>query len=222
LRTEIAKQIEACQPFRSVDDLRRRTELNHAEITTLAEIGALNILGMKRREALWQIERAWRPAGALYEEFDEQTGGSPLREMTVSERMNADYRGTGVTVGPHPMRLLRQELDARNILSAAALRRVANEQRVRIAGSVIARQRPSTAKGVLFISLEDETGISNVIVPVKVLERHRMACVSEPFIEVEGRVQSAHRVVNVRAENIQPMRATAPVSPALMSSHDFH
>jgi error-prone DNA polymerase len=271
LRTEVAKQIEAAQPFASVDDLRRRTSLNHSEVTTLAEIGALNIFGMRRREALWQIERAWRPAGPLYEEqltdsppqafspsrllassppltasermADQYSPSlllsfspthsdnegmrplekpSPLRDMTIDERMNADYRGTGVTLGPHPMTLRRAELRARQVYSAAEVRDVPNGKRVRVAGSVIARQRPSTARGVLFISLEDETGIANVIVPVKILERYRMACVSESFIEVVGIMQSAYGVFNVRAERVEPLRTGSPIESGLMLSHDFH
>src|SRR5262249_53498886 len=157
---------------------------------TLAHIGALNSFGYDRRSALWQAERAVRPSGELFSEAEEagEAGEAewfdapdppllvpslqpppapdpfPLRPMTESERLVADYAGTGLTVGRHPMALRRDELAMRGVLRAIDLRAERNGRRVRIAGMVITRQRPGTAKGFVFLTLEDETGIANIIV----------------------------------------------------------
>jgi error-prone DNA polymerase len=142
---------------------------------------------------------------------------SPLKEMTVLEQLVADYAGTGVTVGPHPMTLRRKEMQARGVMRAIDLGRGENGARVRVAGSVIVRQRPGTAKGFVFLSLEDETGIANVIVTPGLFARHRLALVSEPFLLVEGILQTQDGVVSVRAARVEPLPRLAHVVP----SHDF-
>ncbi|MGH9222176.1 MAG: hypothetical protein ACRD1W_22900, partial [Vicinamibacterales bacterium] len=153
------------QRFRSIDDLARRIPIRRDEIAMLAEIGALNSLGHDRRSAMWQVERAIRPAGELFnstlEPWNDGTvepGRSPLEEMNVSERLVADYTGTGLTVGPHPLTFRRRELAMKGVLPAIALPKTKSGRRVRTAGMVITRQRPGTAKGFVFLTLEDETG----------------------------------------------------------------
>jgi error-prone DNA polymerase len=144
-------------------------------------------------------------------------GQSPLREMTALERLTADYAGTGVTLGRHPMALRRAALAARGVARAVELARGVNGARVRVAGSVIVRQRPGTAKGFVFLSLEDETGIANVIVTPGLFARWRTTLVTEPFLLVEGVLQRQDGVVSVRAARVEPLPRLSHVVP----SHDF-
>jgi error-prone DNA polymerase len=138
--------------------------------------------------------------------------------MNVEERLVADYAGTGLTVGRHPMYYRRAELRSSNILSAAELRTRRDGEYVRTAGCVIARQRPGTAKGFIFISMEDETGIANVIVTPDMYERDRLVVSRSKFLLVEGPLQNQDNVIHVKAA-----RLTALSDRALeMRSHDFH
>ena len=213
----------AATPFTSVDDLARRVpELQKRELVFLAEVGALNFLGpahrMHRRDALWQVERACRRTGPLLERIEEPDGSSPLEVMTSEERLVADFHGTGMTVGPHPMAYYRVELNAMGVLRAIDLGGVRNGTWVRVAGAVIARQRPGTAKGFVFLSLEDETGISNAIITPDVFAEHRFTIVDGKFLLVEGRLQNVDNVISVKADRVEIL----PVSNAAVTSHDFH
>ena len=247
-------------PFTSVQDLARRVpELRKDELTTLAEIGALNAIGnspqrhrfverwasppgptgiplagrgrpalqegyvpgekvFHRRDALWQVERAVRWSGPLLDELPEIDGESPLAAMTHEERLVADFRTTGLTVGPHPMQYRRAEMKKLGIYRASDLAHLPNGRRLRIGGCVIARQRPGTAKGMMFMSLEDETGIANAIVAPGLLHKNRVLLISERFLMIEGILQNQDNVIHLRAEKISPLRVTR----AETSSHDFH
>jgi error-prone DNA polymerase len=206
--------------FASLAQLIARTGVNRGELATLAEIGALEAFGKDRRSALWQIERAVRPAGRLFETETESTApaGSPLRPMTPVERVIADYAGTGLTVGPHPMALRRAELAMRGVLRSTDLSSARHGRRVRIAGAVITRQRPGTAKGFVFLTLEDETGIANIIVRPDLFDRQRLTIVGEPFLLVEGTLQQQEGVTSVKADRVQGFAGATPETP----SHDFH
>ena len=194
--------------FGSIDDLIKRTAVNKRELTRLAEIGALNAFGMKRREALWQIEKAWRPSGPLFEETEKtkQEQGSPLEQMNIVERAVADFAGTGLTIGPHPMALERQRLDRESICAAAELPHLRDGSRVRVAGGVIVRQRPGTAKGFFFITMEDETGLANIIVRPQLYEQERTLLTTQSFLIVEGVLQNQDGVTSVRAERLQGLQ----------------
>jgi len=287
--------------FRSIEDLIARTGVNREELATLAEIGALNAFGHHRREALWQVERAIRPAGELFEEEDRRQetedridesvissqyavasrgtedssknqearsqlatpepvgrpfgeGGNsesrfpspeprvpdpgsreltpspplapspqppvpcPLPPMSLTERLVADYEGTHLTIGPHPMALRRRELSLRGVLRASDLPRERQGRRIRVAGTVITRQRPGTAKGFVFLTLEDETGISNIIVRPDVFARERLVILEEPFLLVEGILQNQENVTAVRAERCEGIAGV----PIEVNSHDFY
>jgi error-prone DNA polymerase len=220
LREAAAARITAARqarPFASVDDLCARAGLSHAEVTALADVGALGSLGLRRRDALWQAERAARPSGPLFAGHAPAAEPSPLREMTVAERLVADYRGTGVTVGPHPMALRRADWARLGVTPAAGLAALAGGRRVRVAGAVVVRQRPGTAKGFVFLSLEDETGIANAIVRPALFERARATLVHEPYLLVDGVLQHQDGVTAVQATAVRPLRAGAAVP-----SHDFH
>jgi error-prone DNA polymerase len=206
------------KPFDSVDDLVARAGLGREEAATLAESGALGSLGLRRRAALWQAARAVHGPGPLWAGRAPAPEPSPLPEMTAAERLVADYRGTGVTVGPHPMALVRAACARQGVVPAAALARVPDGRRVRIAGAAIVRQRPGTAKGVVFLSLEDETGIANAIVLPALFARARAVLVAAPFLLVEGICQHQDGVTAVRATAVHALAAGEARVPA----HDFH
>src|SRR5437667_264763 len=209
------------RPFEGIDDLVRRVpELQKAELVTLSEIGALNSLGsgVHRRTALWQVERAARPAGPLLDAIPEQMELSPLRQMTDEERLVADFHGSGMSTGPHPMTYCREALSKLQVKRACDLPRVPDGQCTRVAGCVIARQRPGTAKGFVFLSLEDETGISNVIVNPDLYEKYRVVINREKFLRVEGVLQNQDHTISIKAARVLPISITA----AETQSHDFH
>jgi error-prone DNA polymerase len=220
--------------FDSLEDFVAKTHIRRDELATLAEIGALNAFGYHRRSALWQIEKAIRPAGELFEESPSSPsphlraspygGGarppepdSPLRPMSPPERLLADYAGTSLTIGPHPMALRRAELALRGVLRATDLPRGRHGRRVRVAGAVITRQRPGTAKGFVFLTLEDETGIANIIVQPDLFSAHKSIIVGEPYLLVEGTLQIQEGVTSVKAERVLPLIGAGPEP----QSHDF-
>ncbi len=246
-------------PFASIQDLACRVpELRKDELTTLAEIGALNSVastvasteypvpsktliipiperkreanesrnsvlgtrysGLHRRDALWQVERAVRGSGPLLEKLPEPDSPSPLQPMNHEERMVADFHGTGLTVGPHPMAYRREWLNAMGIRRASELRDIPSGKRLRIGGCVIVRQRPGTAKGFVFLSLEDETGVANAIIAPDLFHRNRLMLASERFLAIEGILQNQDNVISVKAERVLPLFVTK----AETVSHDFH
>jgi error-prone DNA polymerase len=211
--------------FQSADDMVTRVPtLNRKELMLLAQVGALNSLNgiTHRRDALWQVERAGRLEGPLLhqkvEALREETSSLPLHQMSTEERLIADYAGTGLTIGKHPMAYRREALRRENILSADELRTRRDGEFVRTAGCVIARQRPGTAKGFIFISMEDETGIANVIVTPDLYERERLVVTRSKFIVVEGPLQNQDNVIHVKATHLRPLfDQTLEVR-----SHDFY
>jgi len=253
-------------PFTSIHDLTRRVpELRKDELTTLAEIGALNAVGnpprrhpstalragsdtenhktsshgfpriltdssnhqnstinnsasLHRRDALWQVERAVRGSGPLLEQQAEPDSPSPLAPMNHEERLVADFHGTGLTVGPHPMAYRREWLNAMGIRRASELRDMPSGKRLRIGGCVITRQRPGTAKGFVFVSLEDETGVANAIITPDLFHQNRLLLASERFLAIEGILQNQDNVISVKAERVLPLFVTK----AETISHDFH
>jgi error-prone DNA polymerase len=212
--------------FRSAEDLALRVpSLNRKELTLLARIGALNQLEgiVHRRDALWQIEWAGKPEGPLLRQRSdwlcEGNKRLPLRRMNTEERLVADYSGTGLTVGKHPMHYRRRELRSQGILSSEDLRNCRDGQFVRTAGCVIARQRPGTAKGFIFLSMEDEVGIANVIVTPDLYERDRVVVTQSKFLLVEGRLQNQDDgVIHVKASRLLALSN----SGLDLRSHDFH
>jgi error-prone DNA polymerase len=203
-------------PFASLDDFAGRCALQAGETEILASVGALGCFGLSRRAALWQAARLGRPAGPLLEALAEPEP-SPLPEMTRIEQTEADYRGTQLTLGPHPLSYRRQQLRRRGIVAAADLIHYRNGDLVRTAGAVIVRQRPSTAKGILFMTLEDETGMSQAIVSAELLQKHRRLIVGSPGLVVEGVLQKRDGSVSVRGE-----RFWAIEDMLALPSYDFH
>ena len=197
--------------------------LNRKELVVLARIGALNSLGdvEHRRDALWQVEQAGRPVGPLLQSASAQANGNeamPLKRMTTDERLTADYAGTGLTTGPHPLAYHREKFRSAGLVSADDLTRLPNHHSVRVAGCVIARQRPGTAKGFVFLSLEDETGIANVIFTPDAFEQNRVVVTRSRFVCVEGPLQHQDGVIHIKAQRI----ATLDISDIEIRSHNFH
>ncbi|MBM3268458.1 MAG: error-prone DNA polymerase [Candidatus Sericytochromatia bacterium] len=202
------------RPFGSLADFMRRVPLHGDEVEQLAAIGALAPLmppgtaGGGRREALWQVQgladyRRGLLAGA--EPADEPF---ELETMSPMEELVADIRGTGVSTGEHPMSFARDDLRRRGILAAADLPAVPSGQWVQVGGTVIVRNRPPTAKGMLFLSLEDETGLVNVVCTPDVYDRHRSAILTSGALVIGGRLERRDGVTNIRAEQAEPLRTS--------------
>ncbi len=235
--------------FASVDELVNRTRIRREELQTLADIGAFASFGYERREALWQVEKAIRPAGELFQAENQGLGigdwgldqhadhanagynqslipnrksleeeQCPLPPMSAEQRLVADYAGTRLTIGPHPMAMRRSELAMRGVLRAIDLPRARNGRRIRVAGTVITRQRPGTAKGFVFLTLEDETGIANVIIRPDLFDRERFAVLEQPFLLVDGILQNQDGVTSIKAEHLHGLGGLA----IDVDSHDFH
>lgn len=211
--------------FHSAEDLALRVpSLDRRELTLLARIGALNKLtGIgHRRNALWKVERASKIERPLLRQNSQwlldDSEAQPLQQMNVEERLVADYAGTGLTTGRHPMSHRRSELRQLGIRSAKELKECRNGEFIRTAGCVIARQRPGTAKGFIFISMEDETGIANVIVTPDLYDRDRLVVTRSKFLLVEGFLQNQDRVVHVKAIRLITLSDNALET----RSHDFH
>jgi error-prone DNA polymerase len=216
-------QARSLAPFTSIESLVQRVpELSKNNLAMLAEIGALNRIcpdqPMHRRDALWQVEKASRPAGPLLKTIVEDHGPSPLQQMQTQERLIADYHGTSLTTGPHPMAYCRENLQAAGVKSAIELKNTPHGREATIAGCVIARQRPGTAKGLIFMTLEDETGHARVIIMPDFYDQNRNAVLRERFVMVSGKVQNVDAIVHLKAEKIERFE-NAGIE---VSSHDFH
>jgi error-prone DNA polymerase len=234
LREATAQRIEGAQPFASADDLANRAKVRNDQLTKLAYAGALGSLGLTRRAALWQASKAAKAAGELFEEQLPVAGGrwpehlrqpatghrqltSPLPEMSPSENTLADYAAMEMTAGPHLLEHFRERLRRENVLAAADLKRVPNGSRVATAGAVIVRQRPGTAKGFVFLTLEDETGLSQAIVNPPLFAEYRNVILRSSGLIVEGIVQNTEGQSSVRAEKFWPLDGLQDIQ-----SHDFH
>jgi error-prone DNA polymerase len=227
----IVRQRQA-QQFDSLDDFKRRVPFSKDELRRLAELGALNCFAEHRRAAMWEVEETLhddllvrsRVVAAFVsnaESRKQELGTSastisPLVRMTLPERVKADYETMNLTTGPHPMKLLREGLP--NIWRAIDLPHARHGSIIQIAGNVICRQRPGTAKGFVFISLEDETGVSNAIVEPELFEHFRLVITEEAFLLIEGEVQNSDNVILIKALEIRPLLHEQLVGS---ESHDF-
>ena len=213
------------QPFTSLRDLVCRVpELQKDEITALAELGALNALPKQkkdrhRRGALWQAELALQPVGDLLEPAVDESVASPLEVMTEGQRTFADFSNSGLSIGAHPMAYFRNRVREMGVMDAATAKAQRDGMLLKVAGCVITRQRPGTAKGFVFMSLEDETGIVNIIVQPDLFDRRRQACTTAPYVLVKGVLQSITGVISVKAGDIEELSFR---EAAVMPSHDFH
>ncbi|HZT84945.1 MAG TPA: error-prone DNA polymerase [Gaiellaceae bacterium] len=222
-----AEVVAANRPYSSVRELAQRTGLSDDELRALAESGACDCFGLPRRELLWQLGLVPRPAsvpgtGGELKQLAlplEPTVATPeLPEPTVWERMLADYRTTSLSVGVHPLELLRPHLPP-GTLSSEELRKRPHRAEVSFAGLVVARQRPATANGVVFMLLEDERAQVNLIVLPQVYERFRALARSEPLLLVRGRYEHADRNRNIVVGELVSL---APLARSLTDGADVH
>ncbi len=204
---------EANGPFRDVGDLARRASLSRDGLEALVKGGACDGFGRKRRDLLWELGLALRPqtvpgtngeAKQLPLSLDPTAATPELRDLTRWERMLADYRVTGMSVGVHPLELLRPHLPP-GTLSSAELHEQPHGRTVAFAGMTVARQRPSTAKGVVFMLLEDEHGQVNLIVPSAVYDRFRATVRAEPLVLARGRFERVGENRNVLVSEIESL-----------------
>jgi error-prone DNA polymerase len=214
-------------PFGSVRELAQRTSLADRRLELLVSSGACDAFGKPRRSLLWElglVPRAQTVPGSRGEEkqlalpLDPTAETPPLPEQTVWERMLSDYRTTRLTVGVHPLALLRAHLPPR-VISTAQLPEARHGQRVALAGMAVARQRPATANGIVFMLLEDELGMFNVIVPPPVYDRHRALVRGEPLLLVHGRFERHERNQNVLADRIETL---GPLARRISEEQDVH
>jgi len=238
---ELVRQRQDRQ-FDSLEDFKRRVPLSKEELRTLAELGALNCFAEHRRAAMWEVEKTlhddllgsaggppassggspaerclWQAAANGRPAACAPQSESPLAPMTLPEQVKADYETMNLTTGPHPMKLLRESLP--DIWRATDLVQAKHGSIIQIAGNVICRQRPGTAKGFVFISLEDETGVSNAIVDPNLFERFRLLITEEVFLLIEGEVQNSDGVVLIKTRDIKALPHEQLVGS---DSHDFH
>ncbi len=222
LREEVGRRIEAERtraPFASLADFTARTAPNRRELDGLAYSGAFACFGLSRREALWQAAAVERDPKSLLAGIEPKRGTtSPLPGMSALDETRADYSTMGLTAGPHLMAHLRERLKARGVLSADETTKVENGTWVKTAGLVIVRQRPGTAKGFFFLTLEDETGISNAIVLPDLFQKHRALLRGAAILQVEGIMQKRDGVMLIKAQRFEELK----LSGALPRSHDFH
>jgi error-prone DNA polymerase len=225
---EIVEQRDA-RPLASIEDLKQRVpQIQKDEFRALASVGALNFISSKapvhRRTALWQVESASRPSGPLFKaqqrvaDAERSSFSSPLEPMNREERITADFRGTALTLGAHPLAQHRSRLDRQGVVLCSKLASLPDGTFVSVAGAVIARQRPGTAKGFVFLSLEDETGIANIIIAPPLFEKEHTTVVHQSFLIVRGTLQNQDGVISVKAGRIEPF----VFLQTKMSSHDFH
>jgi len=225
---EIVEQRDA-RPLASIEDLKQRVpQIQKDEFRALASVGALNFISgqapVHRRTALWQVESASRPSGPLFKaqqkvaDPERSSFSSPLEPMNREERITADFRGTALTLGAHPLAQHRSRLDHQGVMLCSQLASLPDGTFVSVAGAVIARQRPGTAKGFVFLSLEDETGIANIIIAPPLFEKEHTTVVHQSFLIVRGTLQNQDGVISVKAGRIEPF----VFLQTKMSSHDFH
>ena len=219
LPRRVGRRIEAARrehPFADAGDLQRRADLGPRELDLLAYGGALRGFGLDRREALWQAARLGKDAGPLFDDEPDRAP-SPLAPMSALEETLADFQSAGLSVGPHPMAYVRAELARRGVKTTAELDPLPAGLTVRFAGSVIVRQRPGTARGMLFLTLEDETGMAQAIITPTLMQEHRRLIIESPGLVVEGTLQKRDGSLSVKAERFWPLPRLAETP-----SHDWH
>jgi error-prone DNA polymerase len=222
-----AEAVVAARPYHSIREIAQRTGLSEDELRALVESGACDCFGLRRRELLWQLGLVPRPASVpgtageakqLALPLDPTVQTPELPEPTVWERMLTDYRTTGLSVGVHPLTLLRPHLPP-GTLSSEELRAQPHRADVQFAGLVVARQRPATANGVVFMLLEDEEAQVNLVIAPQVYERFRATVRGEPLLLVRGRYEHSDRNRNIL---VRELVSLAPLARRLTDGADVH
>jgi error-prone DNA polymerase len=203
-----------------VDEFARRTGLGQAVVCRLAEADAFATLGGPRRQALWDAlaQPTRRQPLPLWDSQDEGEPSAALPAATMQEEVRADYETLGLTLRPHPLSFYRAEFERLDVTPAAQLHELPDRRQVKLAGLIILRQRPGTGKGITFVTLEDETGIANLVVNKPVWERfHQVARHSNAWF-VRGRLEQRHGVIHVIVQHLQDLHDELA---QLVQSRDF-
>jgi error-prone DNA polymerase len=191
-----------CRPYRSPAELARRSLLPRAALTLLAASDAFRSMGLDRRAALWAVKPLGETPLPLFAGLAPAEPAVELPEMALGEHVAEDYATLGLSLKRHPVAFLRASLTARRILRCAALGDAPDGRRVEVAGLVLVRQRPGTASGVIFMTLEDETGIANIIVWPRTFETFRRVVMAGRLVAVRGIVQKEGIVIHVVSERL--------------------
>jgi error-prone DNA polymerase len=202
--------------FTDTADLTTRCDLSTEQLERLAHVGALASLGLSRRAALWQVSEIGGRKGPLLAGLPPEKS-SPLHEMRPLDETVADYAGLHLTTGPHLMAYVRSEMERLGAVAISSLEKTPDGTDVRVAGAVIVRQRPGTAKGFVFLTMEDETGMVQAIIHPTLYRQHRALIVGTPVLMVEGPLQKQDGTISVKARSFHPVSAHATVE-----SHDFY
>jgi error-prone DNA polymerase len=231
LGEDAGKRVDAAKPFADVEDLAARAQLDRKELVALAESGALDPLAGGRRDAIWKVV-APRPVD-LYEGLDIDREKPKLARMSRAEQLVLDYERTGVSIADHPMKLLRPRLGKR-IKHSKDLLAMRSGERVSTAGLVICRQRPGTASGVVFVTMEDEHGFSNLVLWARVFEKFQHIATTARLLVAHGKIERSddpkgfkppdigapQSVVYVIVDRLE--RADAELPNMASASRDFH
>jgi error-prone DNA polymerase len=218
-RERLEPLLEGRRPS-SLDEWARQSGLTVTQLRSLAEAGAFDALWPNRRSALWELLKHARGAAGPLAPVATDHRPAPVPALAPAELTEADYRVTGMSPAGHPMRHLREAMRTLGVVTAAGLVKRKDGDWVTVAGLVICRQRPGTAKGFCFVTLEDETGLANVVVTPKLFEAHRKLIVQSPILVVRGVLQEEQGVLNVRGRTFAAPDAHAGAQFA--ASHDFH
>jgi error-prone DNA polymerase len=208
MRADVAARIMAArdEPYRDLEDIQRRAGIGAAHVRRLAEADAMRSMFIDRRQALWEA-KGLKDAPDLPLFRDTRDEGAdvivPLPVMPVCEQVVADYQTVRMSLKAHPMSFLRRSMDRQGYMTTAALKDARNNQRLKMAGLVLIRQRPGTAKGVCFITLEDELGVANLVVWPKVMEQYRKAVMQSRLLMITGYVQRDVEIIHVIATHLE-------------------
>jgi error-prone DNA polymerase len=216
-------EARAVRPFESVQDLAERAKLDRTDLEALAAAGALSSLSGNRHLAFWEVagtERSLPLAPRSGRAADDEEGRPMLTAPTDWQTVIADYDATGLTLGAHPLALLRDRLQRARFVRSADLQATEHGSLVRVAGIVLVRQHPGSAKGVTFMTIEDETGSMNVIVWERIAREQRRPLIESKLIEVQGELQRQHGVTHIIAQRL--INRTNLIGDLLARSRDFH
>jgi error-prone DNA polymerase len=215
-----AERIIAARPFHSVEHLAQTTRLPAHVMRRLAEADAFSSLSLSRRPALWEAMKCDGSVPPLLDSSEAEEPAVTLPAMPISHEVAADYQTAGLSLKRHPLSLIREQLRELKIITAAELGETPHGRRVRVAGLVLIRQRPGTASGIVFATLEDETGVANLIIRPEVYDRYRPAARHATLLQAEGHVQRQGQVIHVMTQRMSDLSELLLEHP--VKSRDFH
>jgi error-prone DNA polymerase len=192
-------------PFTSLKDFHHRAKLDREAIESLILVGAFDYLGVPKRQLLWELGILVHQAHDMLE-LDFPIYPIPLPAMSLMEEIAADYMVQGMSARHHPMEVFRTSISKDGVLKSSEIASLPSDAKVRVAGCVVCRQRPITAKGVVFVTIEDEEGMVNVILWPQIYAKYRRIARMEPLIVVEGILQKRDGIINVVAEHLLPLK----------------